>query len=803
MEKLHISVGANRFEKSWRNKEATWEALVAKFKEPTRTHETAAQYAILAKKKRANIKDVGGFVGGYIQGGGRHPQNIKYRTLITLDVDFAKDLSMLDTIELVYGCTAAMYTTHAHKASKPRFRVVIPLARKVSPDEYQAISRKIAETLGISFFDDTTYQPERLMYWPSASKDGPYECKVTEGGYLNPDEVLDAYEDWTDCTSWPVSDRVDKLIRKSTKKQGDPCEKPGLVGLFCREYSITKVIEEFLSDVYKPTKGSRYTYQDGTSEAGLVIYENKFAFSHHSTDPCSMKLCNAFDLVRIHKFGDKDDDVSPDLPLNRYPSSVAMTKFCEGLSGVKKRIAHEAITSAQKDFGTLELVKPSDEEEEQEDIDTGWADSLLVDKRGRYLSTIDNAVKILIYDPNLRGSFAYNELSKNITKVDGGKSVEEVDDANIRHYLEATYKITGISKIADATLIVAKQNSYQPVRDYLNSVKGTWDGTERLDTLFVDYLGAEDSEYTRAITRKALVACVARTYNPGVKFDNMLTLIGKQGIGKSTILRILGRSWFTDSFSTVIGKEAVEQILGFWIVEVAELAGLRRAEVEQTKHFISKQKDTFRQAYARRTETHERQCVFFGTTNSVEFLTDMENRRYWTLMTYVQFPRHSVFTELEPVVDQVWAEAVYRYNNGESLILDKATAVIARERQDHHRKIDARVGLILEFLNTRLPEDYYERDLFDRAKYIAERGDDMAEPDGPVEREFISVAEIWTEYFGGGKQGLDRRRSNDITTLMAEILDWEKSTRVLRVPGYGPQKVYIRKKVEDEQHEQE
>ena len=784
MEQLHISVGKSRRETNWRNKQTTWDQFISRLEDPVRTAEKVAEYHRLPQTEKAPIKDVGGFVAGYIDNGKRKSENIRHRSMITLDVDFADDTDILNMVDILYGCKSAMYTTHAHTSENPRLRLILPLSRNVNCDEYQAISRHIAGSLGINQFDDTTYQPERLMYWPSVPKDGNYKFDHRGGEPLNVESVLDEYEDWTDCSAWPVSDRETTVIQKTIKKQGDPYEKPGVIGAFCRSYSIREAISEFLQEEYAPAEDGRYTYLKGTSASGLVIYEDKFAFSHHSTDPCSMRLCNAFDLVRLHLFGLKDEDAKVGCASNRLPSYTAMTDWCSELPEVKRAIVTDRIADVQEDFKDVEV--PS----------VNWADDLQINTKGKILSTIDNAKIILENDQKYRGSLAYNELRRRITRVSDSGDVLDVDDSRIRHYLERKYEVVGKPKIDDAMLIVAYENAYNPVKDYLEQLP-QWDKQERLDTLLIEYQGAEDCKYTREVTRKAFVACVARIFNPGVKFDYVLTMVGVEGTGKSTLLRYMGRDWFSDSFSTVIGKEAIEQILGFWILEMAELTGLRKAEVEQVKHFITKEDDTFRQAYGHHTETFKRMCVFFGSTNTATFLASLDgNRRFWPVPTMVTRPTKNIFKDLKGNVDQLWAEAIHRYKAGEKLYLDKDVEAMAIKKQEEHTKGDDRTGIVIEYLDTLIPEDYYERSLGERLRFLNNREDGVSEI-GTKQRDIVCVAEIWEECFGGRRKELDRRKSNEIGAIMAELKKTWTKPKSKRIAGYGTQRAYERIK-EDE-----
>lgn len=253
--------------------------------------------------------------------------------------------------------------------------------------------------------------------------------------------------------------------------------------------------------------------------------------------------------------------------------------------------------------------------------DDNWHSQLTYTEKGQLATTIENVVLILSHDPALAGRLAYNEMEHSIVTLGDlpwreskGASVwADVDDLGLWHYLERAYKLSCKDKNVAAVAVMAQRNAFHPVCDYLDSCE--WDGIPRVETLLVDCLGAEDTPYVRAVTRKTLVAAVARIYQPGIKFDNMLTLQGVQGIGKSSLLAKLGGDWFSDTFTTMQGKEAYEQVQGVWLMEIGELDSTKKAETSTVKLFISKTSDRYRPAYGRRIQEFPRQCVFFGTTN--------------------------------------------------------------------------------------------------------------------------------------------------------------------------------------------
>ena len=333
-----ISTGDSRKSTNWSPQAVTWEGLVSRMREPKRTRETMGEYKAMSRDEKAEVKDVGGFVGGRIQGGNRKAGNITDRQLISLDADFA-DIGLWDTWELLVGCAALMHSTHSHTPEAPRLRFLIPLSRPVTATEYEPIARYLAEQMDIEAFDDTTYEPSRLMYWPSCPRDGEYIFKVLEGPLCDPDAILAAFPDWRDMRCWPHSSRQERIIHHMGEKQGDPLTKPGIVGAFNRAYSITEAIEKFLPDVYAPCGSSRWTYTQGSTVGGGVTYDNDtFFYSHHDTDPVSGRLCNAFDLVRLHLYGDQDAGHN-EYSLSDTPSQIAMKNLCAGDEAVRAELA--------------------------------------------------------------------------------------------------------------------------------------------------------------------------------------------------------------------------------------------------------------------------------------------------------------------------------------------------------------------------------------------------------------------------------------------------------------------------------
>ncbi len=784
---LDIAVGMSARSKVWKNKKYKWSELVQRLSEEHKTTETFKEYIAATKDEQSKIKDVGGYVGGYLSKGRRKPENIVHRQVMTLDIDFAH-IDFWEDFMLQFDNAAVLHSTHKHHETSPRYRLIIPLSREATPDEYVAVSRKIAGIMNIELFDNTTFETNRLMFWPSNPKDIDYYFRFQDGPFVDVDEVLATYLDWTDSSLWPTADKQIQGVKTATEKQEDPENKRGIVGAFCRTYSITETIDKYLTDVYVHATEGRYSYTKGTTAAGLIIYDDKFAYSHHGTDPCGGKLCNAFDLLRIHMFGHLDEG---NLSGKSAKSYRAMEDFVRKDKKVKQIIASENLAESKYDFA---------EEIDVDESSIDWMQELEIDAKGKYLSSANNINLIFANDIRLKGLFKQNDFDgkryvfANMPwrKVPSPEPMKNVDYSGVRNYIESIYGIAGNLKIDDSLALEFEKNSFHPILDYLRSLK--WDGESRLDELLIKYFGAEESLYTRESIRKTIVGAVARVFNPGCKFDLVLTLVSQQqGTGKSSFFKALAGRWFSDTFMTVQGKEALEQIQGAWVIEMAELSGIRKAEVEAVKHFISKQEDMFRPAYARVAETFKRQCIFVATTNKSAFLKDPSgNRRFLPVDIHdIKLTNNNPlkkFLENQNEIDQVWAEAVHLYKQNETLYLSKEAENLAEVEQKMHSEIDERMGLIENYLATPLTKDWKTKDLIDRRIYFE---DELTER-GQEERQFVCVAEIWCECLGKEKENMSRYNTREINDILRGMDDWHQSKSTKNFSIYGKQKYYSR-----------
>lgn len=791
--KLWIATGRSRFERKWKNQEVRWSVLLKRLQTPARSQESLREFLSWAKADQDRAKDAGGFVGGVLKGGIRKADTVESRSLISFDLDHApKDF--VERMRDRQPAAWAIYSTRKHRPEAPRLRMLIPLARSVTPEEYEAVSRKLAEEIGLEYFDATTFEPSRLMYWPTCSYDSQYVFEYHDGDLLDPDAYLAKYPDWHDTTQWPVCPGE---IRKEKhgRRQENPTKKTGIVGTFCRTYTVPEAIDRFLPDVYKPTeRASRYTYAQGTTYGGLVVYDDGlFCYSHHSTDPAHGMDLNAFDLVRIHLFGDQDDGVKDDTPPAKCPSWKAMQDLVDRDDKCKLTVFHERDTSV--------AVMKKDADEEESPQDDSWKASIKArskkDDSGAE-PTVRNLKLIMEQDPELQG-IRYNEFSQHIEISspcpweNGCGWWKNSDDAGLYTYLSLHYGDFKRQDIQDVLIQTALGRRFHPVRDYLDGLPA-WDGVERAERIFVKYLKAEDSLYVRSVTRKWLLGAVTRIFRPGVKFDWCLTLTGDQGIGKSTIVSKLGGPWVSDSLSfddMRDEKTAGEKLHGEWILEIGEMKGLRKMDVESVKSFLSRTVDKYRPAYGKQVEAYKRGCVFIGTGNNVDFLRDPTgNRRFWPVHCRRRpgDPDPGAWDITDEETGQIWAEVLTWYRAGEGLRLSREVSRLAEIGQEEATEQDDRAGVVELYLEELLPEGWDTMDLPARRIWLADSG--RHEP-GTVRRTEVTVAEIWCECFG--KNLADKRRSDsDDIVRMLRQLGWECDGSTRRLLIYGKQKVFCK-----------
>ena len=786
--KYSIAVGNSCETKFWSNEEVTFDELCQRLSNTKYTSETIEQYKHFNKEERNKAKDNGGFVGGKLKGTKRGVSEVLFRSMLNLDLDKAK-VGFIDKFTAESKYLSCLYTTHSHTKDEPRCRVIVPLSRDVTPDEYNAIARLFASQFGIEQFDACSFRIAQLMFYPTTPKDGEFIFKKIEGEILNPDKFLADYPLWQDISTLPLTpDELPKNNVQRGRKKKDPTELKGVIGAFCRAYTVQEAIETYLSDVYEPTdKSNRYSLKSADSKGGLIIYDDKYAFSHHATDIACGKELNAFQLVMLHLFGsDNNDAVKKMKEVARDDEHVRTQLILDNGEFDEDEINDDN----QSESPVVSKAKPIKD----------WISKLSIGIDGAIENTSKNLEIILENDKNLQG-FAYNELSNRVEVIGrvpwdrpkDNRFWREADESQLRLYIDKKYIEFKERNFEVAFNSIVDNRRFHPVRDYLDSLP-KWYGVKRVEEVFIKFLSADDNDYTRAITKKTFAACVARAYHPGTKFDSIPVLDGAQGIGKSTLIKYLaGEEFFSDNLSLtdMNDKTAAEKIQGNWLIEIGELSGMKKADIEKVKSFVSTTDDKYRASYGRVVESHPRQCVIFATVNGDGrgYLRDITgNRRFWIVKCNQTLQKRMWDENDKNYRDQFWSEAKEIYESGEELYLEGNLLDIATDYQNEALEQDERVGIVEQYLNRFLPTNWHEMDLYKRRSFL--NGDDFICEKGTIQRTEVSNAEIWCECFGKSQSDLKSSDSYQLAAIMKQIGGWERTSSIKKQPIYGRQKIY-------------
>ena len=664
----------------------------------------------------------GWYLGGHTEKGVRRKAAIRERDLVILDLDvlspdfFDKIKKGLPGI-LPYEYLG--YTTRSHSPKGPKLRLHFLLSKPIEAEKYPAISRLIAHKIdpAMDAVDDISFRVAQMMFMPTASADQDFHSWRNPGVPLDPDSLLSEWGgDWTDHNELPHS-KTRGSKRPTAEKAEDPWEKTGPIGAFCRAWPIPEAIDQFIRGTYTPSdipsEKPRYTYVPGTTANGAVVEDDgRFLYSHHGSDPCSDTLVNSFDLIRIHLFGDKDGDTDGQ-DVKGLPSYQAMMKLVLNDDRTKDELLAEEIGIIEG-FESLDPLKPEsdvaaeirnlfkDPEDDEDDellaglppypgtakppkVRSKWWRSLELTPTNQIKCTLPNISKILLSDASLYGIIARNlfnghicakgSFQSNLESVfpifvpdpEDGLAWTNDHDIAVRTLLEEQRKkgVGGYGmRVPDRDVAAGIRRAsfewrYHPIIDRLLALP-KWDGKKRVERLWIDYLGTADSPYHRETAKQFLTGAIARLYWPGHKFDFIPIIGGSQGRRKSTFVSVL----FYDKWSRELtvemttNKDSVEQMLGVWCLELAELASMSYGAIEAQKAFVSRTQDRVRLAYERRMQTFPRQCVFCGTSNPTEYLKDDENRRYWPI-DVIADPIDTDLLESER--DQIWSEALRLY----------------------------------------------------------------------------------------------------------------------------------------------
>ena len=809
MRDLQISCGASFYDVPTLQS-FSWSALCGLLSSYAVGTETLAQYLELPRSDQLRLKDVGWFNGNHYSRPERQGQYITGIDLLTLDIDNGdpgivdRIVALLDPMLADDGFAYFLGSTRKHTSDKPRLRLVVPLSRTATVDEADALRRRLAFRVGMAACDTVSFRANQVMFWPSHCSDGVKFTQAADGAWLDVDAALAAWypNGWTDRASWPLHPNEDKTaLGREQQKAGDPRDKPGLIGLWCRTYSITDILTEFLADEYvEGTTDGRWSHVGGTAGDGAIIYgDDQWLYSHHQTDPGTGLLLNAWDLVRVHKFGALDAKCLLATPINRKPSTKAMSDFVQTVPEFRRALAEEAAL----DFAPADSAGGSEVAAESAIV---LAEKLVFNKKSEIEATRSNLDIILTEHPQFAGALGYNtnagmkvwrrwmpwhDETRQLQRLDEteGLSFADIDTTRVREWLERSFKIApvALAMLDEVLALIADRNRFHPIRDYLRALP-LWDGVPRLDTLFVRYLGVEDNAYHRAAARLLMVGAVKRMMEPGCKFDTAVLIIGPERIRKSTFVETLaGRgAWFTDDIKQ-FDRDAVAAVKSIWFVELAELAALGASETEVVKAFLSRRVDRVRLAFERNVQTYPRQCVMVGTSNNNAPLKDPTgNGRYLPIWTrgFSELVRKIDIESLRAEVEQLHAEAYMLWASGTAIHITDATASAqAHEAQEAARPEDPIARAIDSWLDGDSP-----------SKRSPSGGAGNEWQDKPTLRLKTCIAQIACEALGYTESGTDwpPKLAGRIIDHLHSRSEWGRSTRTERIRGYGKPRVYVR-----------
>lgn len=883
------------------NRQLGWGHFQNKIKKPFVTPEKRKEFNRLSKGDQDNLKAIAGwFSGAQCEGGYRNLRNILPRNLVTIDMDYlpesAPDLITMGALG-ISGFEFSAHSSRRHTPEEPRIRVIIPMTRRVDRDEYTAIVRIIGYMIDdeMKWVDPVSYRAAQMMFYPTCSKDDEkhFFYFANHGELLDPDVLLADFEerigDWRDLSILPRHPDEDNLRKRSDKAE-DPTEKEGVIGDFCRAYTIFDVMDEFLPDAYlagdEKSGHPRFTYAGSTSSNGAIVYDDgKFIYSHHGHDPgCDMNL-NAFDFLRIHKYGELDQGEKADKKVTDLPSFKAAANFADGLPPVmKQRVARNYdMTAMFADAGIEALPAPQDDDydaiayltgedvpapkptkprpdrakmpdsddeaemlaairllvdENEElpplitrlqhsarplpDADEDWlASEIEMTRQGEILSNLPNVGTIIYNDPRMRGVAGLNEFTnmlvclrsvrtniKAVPTIDcddpynGSRWIDFYDTA-FRAILEtpsgagkAGYgmKVTD-RDMAGGILLAARRNKFHPIRDYLNACRrdGTWDNVE---TLLVRYLGVEDNAYHREVAGNIMLASVSRIFNPGCKFDFAPIIGGKQGIGKSSFVKVLyGEDWFGEISCKLDDKQDIaEEIAGKWGCELPELSSFHKSDHNAAKMFLRRQYDDVRMAYDRRVSEFPRQSVFWGTTNDLKVLKDPTgNRSYWMILVALEkfFDLQALAQEREALWGATMAEYIRRTNGDFTRELDLSLQSREAKATAHELQEGARTEEVYEVLHDQM--ELWVDEPIPLKQFMSEIGkplsdfpgeddSDRLDPEVLVQRMVFCIKDV-QEALGLPNVITNTQVSTAIQKAVSDMEGWVYNKKARRVQG--------------------
>jgi len=576
--------------------------------------------------------------------------------------------------------------------------------------------------------------------------------------------------------------KPDAVVKGLNKDMPDACAKPGWIGAFCRAFPVADLVDGELCEVFAwQNEGGerRLNFLLGSGAAGgaFATPDGYHIVNKHDSDPFGNRAANSFDLVRWYKFGHLDSEAQAKDLITSRPSYKAMVAWARELEPVKSAAVGEVDATVEGMFEDL-----GEESEEPAPV-RDWR--LQIEHNDR-MEIIVNRHNIALCVLNLFPKLRWNEFAIRLEhegdlpwrKNPSGSWEGDADINAMLLWLERWRNWAGnisLDMLMQILTTLEHERCYHPVRDWIKGLK--WDGVGRLDTLLVRCAGAEDSAYTRETTRKWITAAVKRIMEPGCKFDYVLTLVGDQGIRKSSFFAALGGKWFADdapSMAAGDGKAFKEYLAGKWILELAELSASKRADEDHVKSVITSQIDSYRPAYGRSIRNVPRQCVLGATTNNDTPYRDRTGgRRNWPNKITQTIDVDLVLSER----DQVFAEAKALWEAGEELFLSPETEAEARVIQEEFTN-DSGVGEAAAVI----------------AAWLDGGTDEFGEVTPALNQiSAIEIAETCTGLKSFNNWSDKRALAREAMKLIEKGGAWEKYPHATHTKSHGKQKVWKRK----------
>ena len=724
----------------------------------------------------ASEKQCGNYLFGRLEGTQRLATTIVSRSAVTLDVDEPQE-DFLARLKAVVTGASLIHTTYSSTEDNPRYRVIIPADRSMSPDEYRAVCMTLMERVGTDDFDPGSSQAERFMFKPAASSPDLFWYQVNDGAPLPVDEYL------VDDVAIGALDKPNTVH----PNKRDPLTLPGVVGAFNRVYDFQTAIDVF--DLPYDAVGDSWKYRGtkASTPPGLRLLSNpNLVQSHHLSDPAHDQTCSAFDLVRIHLYGPLDENCKSGTPVNRRPSHNAMIERADQDPDVH-------LEAATADFDAIVGGLGMDDSDDDDDT---WMLQVTRSAQSRKMHDVQDNWDLITKHYPIFKSIRFNLLTMGIEttaeRLPWDDKPRYTRQFGLRDHIELVYQLErdfkfrpSKTQVEQLVISCAHNNRYNPVAEYLEGL--TWDGTPRVETCLPTGVR---NDYTRLVARKVMCGAVARALDPGVKWDHMLVLQGAEGLGKTRWIENMAHGWRAP-LGPIHLKDTLIEMHRSWIVISDEGHSLRKADAEAQKEFLTRTADVFRMPYDREAAMFDRRFVIWSTTNEGVFLRRQEgNRRFLVINVEARVDEKKLTAEYR---DQVWAEAVQMYLAGESLFLTPEENDLAAVVREDATEENMHVGDIQNYMDTLVPENWDDLSTPERLEwmYNSQRGGLVAPGTHPIN--MVCSTQIWREVLGGDQsQSLANKAiGREISAALDLVPGWTRVSH-RNCPPYGKQRVWVR-----------